>query len=200
MKDIIKKIIVCAIVILFAGIYSIVDINTPVYDKKIDNSEYDTCILSAGDTLTQSFVCEENQLDGVEVKIATEGNKQSVQMRYELRDAGNSVLRDGIISLEKQKNGKYFEFRFDTLSDCAGKEYSFSMELTECDEDTEISVYEVPCTAKDVQYTVNKESKEQTLALRTITHRFNLETFVVTIFFSVYVILFMRWLSKLFKG
>ena len=35
--------------------------------------------------------------------------------------------------------------------------------------------------------------------IRSLTHRFDLETFIVTLCFAAYIILFMRWLYKLFE-
>lgn len=35
--------------------------------------------------------------------------------------------------------------------------------------------------------------------MRSLTHRFDVETYIVTLCFAAYIILFMRWLYKLFK-
>lgn len=200
MKNKIRILIIAAVVIAFAGVYSVVDINTAIYNTKVDNSDYNTDVLKVGDSLVQTFTSTEEMLDGVEVKIAATENEETAKVSYQLTDSMNNVLAAGEKSLENLENGKFFEFRFDKLTGCKGKSYTFSMKLEQCDEETEISVYEVPQAAKGATVSVNEENRDGTLALRTITHRFHVETFVVTLFFAVYVILFMRWLAKLFKG
>jgi hypothetical protein len=62
-----------------------------------------------------------------------------------------------------------------------------------------VIVYDVPGAQDDSEFSVRGEKIDGTLALRTITHRFDVETFVVTAIFAVYVILFIRWLAKVFK-
>lgn len=37
------------------------------------------------------------------------------------------------------------------------------------------------------------------MVLRTVTHRFDIETFIVTAIFIIYVLGFVGWLSKVFK-
>lgn len=200
MKKNIKLVILAMIVIVFAGVYSIVDINNAIYDSKIDNGDYNARILNKGDNLVQTFVAGEDNLDGVEVKIAVSDNKETAEIGYQLQDDSGKILAKGETTLDNLKNGKFFEFRFDRLSGCKGKTYTFQMELEHCDADTDVSVYEVPSLLEGTSYTYNQEKQENTMALRVITHRFNIETFVVTMFFAVYVIVFMKWLAKLFKG
>ena len=60
-------------------------------------------------------------------------------------------------------------------------------------------VYAVPGADKEAPLTVKGEKGEGVLVLRTVTHRFDIETFVVTAVFIIYVFLFIRWLGRVFK-
>ena len=58
-------------------------------------------------------------------------------------------------------------------------------------------MYAVPGADKEAPiFEVKGEKAEGVMVLRTITHRFDIETFVVTAIFILYVIFFVRWLSK----
>ena len=65
--------------------------------------------------------------------------------------------------------------------------------------DAQIIVYAVPGADKEAPLEVKGEKAEGVMVLRTITHRFDIETFVVTAIFILYVIFFISWLSKVFK-
>lgn len=60
-------------------------------------------------------------------------------------------------------------------------------------------MYAVPGASKDSLLVVKGEKADGVMVLRTVTHRFDVETFIVTALFILYVIFFIRWLSKVFK-
>lgn len=74
MKSKIKWLIALIILVLLAGLYSVVDKKTPIYDTEIDNSEYFSVDLREGDRISQSFLAPEDTLDGVMIKMAAVGN------------------------------------------------------------------------------------------------------------------------------
>ena len=65
----------------------------------------------------------------------------------------------------------------------SAKDLYFQMEVKECDENSVVSVYYA----------------DEILVARTIRHGFDLETFIITACFAAYIVLFMKWLSKLFN-
>ena len=99
------------------------------------------------------------------------------------------------------KNSKFFELPFETVENC--KDTPF-----------ELSVYSnVPIgTATGVGFAYEKTKEEDTalrvageevengtLIMKTVTHRFDFETFFVFLAISLYVIIFMGFLYKIFK-
>lgn len=73
------------------------------------------------------------------------------------------------------------------------------MKAEQCEKDAQVIVYAVPGASEDAVLEVKGEQADGVMVLRTVTHRFDVETFVVTALFILYVILFIRWLSKVFK-
>ena len=57
----------------------------------------------------------------------------------------------------------------------------------------------MPGEAKDAAFIVKGEKVGGVMVLRTVTHRFDIETFIVTAIFIIYVLGFVGWLSKVFK-
>ena len=108
-------------------------------------------------------------------------------------------MASGSASLEKIKAGKFFGLKFHELTGCKGKRYTFELTAEQCEKDTQVMVYAVPGASEDLPLEVKGEKADGVMVLRTITHRFDIETFVVTAVFILYVIFFIRWLSKVFK-
>lgn len=197
MKSKIKWSVFICIMIALAGVYSVVDKNSAVYDMDVDKEEYMEVGLTERDTLKQTFVSEEDKLDGMNVKMSAAGNVKNVVVSYVLMNGKGRNLAEGKQTLDKLKPGKFFTFEFAPVMDCKGKEYLFELAVETCD--TEVLVYNVPGTMKQTSLSVRGEPVNGTLALRTVSHRFDIETFIVTLCFLLYVVLFMRWLARVFK-
>lgn len=199
MKSKIKWLIALIILVLLAGLYSVVDKKTPIYNTEIDNSEYFSVDLREGDRISQTFLATEDKLDGVMIKMAAAGNLDNIILEYNLFESGRESVLEGETSLGKLKSGRFFQIDFDQLTGCKNQRYEFQISVKECDENSSITLYYTGGKQENTEYMVGDTAVDGTLVLRTFTHRFDLETFVVTVCFLIYVILFMRWLSKLFK-
>lgn len=199
MKSRMKIIGVIIMLIVLAGIYSVVDKTNSIYNLDVDTSEYSSIILGKNEEICQSFFLKEKQLDGVAVKMSADGNADSVEMHYILKDEKGEVVAEGEKSLKELKAGKFFEFPFERVENTQGKQYTFCLEMKKADEGSGAVVFGVPEEGDDTECMIAGERYEQTIALRTITHRFDIETFIVTLSFGIYVILFMKWLTKMFK-
>lgn len=199
MKKKIKWAIAAVVLIALIGLYAIVDKNHSIYDTKVDNSQYAVYVLEEGDVIRQSFVSEEEVLDGINIKISAEGSTEDLRMGYVLTDSSGTVAAQGEKSLEDFRNGRFLKFEFDSLQDCQGGSYTFELTLKESSGESAVSVYVVPGAGEDTVCELKGETLDGTMALRTVTRRFDMETFVVTLCFLLYVVLFMRWLVRMFK-
>lgn len=199
MKRKIGWITFAVILVAFTCFYAVIDKNNGIYDQEIDSSNYISVELLKGETMSQSFVSEEEFLDGINVKMSVTGEATGKEVSYVLRDSSGQKVASGKESLEELQPGKYFVMKFDRISGCKGKEYILEFTVSKSVDEGAVIVYDVPGAQKGTEFIVKGEKTDGTLALRTITHRFDVETFVVTAVFAVYVILFIRWLGKVFK-
>ena len=131
--------------------------------------------------------------------MSVSGQADEKKISYVLKDEDDKKVASGSASLEKIKAGKFFTLKFDELTGCKGKTYTFELTAEQCEKDAQIIVYAVPGADKEAPLEVKGEKAVGVMVLRTITHRFDIETFVVTAIFILYVIFFIRWLSKVFK-
>ena len=182
MKKKLGWIIFAVVLIAFTCVYAIVDKNNAIYDRTVDTSKYVALGLEQGETVSQSFTSKEDKLDGINIKMSVSGQANEKKISYLLKDEDDKKVASGSVSLEKIKAGKFF-----------------TLTAEQCEKDAQIIVYAVPGADKEVPLEVKGEKAEGVMVLRTITHRFDIETFVVTAIFILYVILFIRWLSKVFK-
>ena len=199
MKKKLSWIILAVILIAFTCVYAIVDKNNAIYDRTVDTSKYVALGLEQGEMVSQCFTSKEDKLNGINVKMSVSGQANEKKISYVLKDENGKSVASGSTTLEKIKAGKFFTLKFDELTGCKGKRYTFELTAEQCEKDAQVIVYEVPGTDKEALLEVKGEKAEGVMVIRAITHRFDVETFVVTAIFILYVIFFIRWLSKVFK-
>ena len=86
MKSKIKVIVIGLIILCLAGVYAIIDKAVSIYDTSCDTSAFQSITLEQGKKLEQSFVCKENHMDGISLKVAADGvlDKSQVVMAYKI--------------------------------------------------------------------------------------------------------------------
>ena len=106
---------------------------------------------------------------------------------------------EGEINAKKALKSRFYELPFDTIENCNGKQYRLS--LTQNAEDNESAVqfsFEKQEESNTAFY-VDGEKIDGTMILKTLTDRFDLETFFVVMIFVIYIVAFMKLLYRLFK-
>lgn len=199
MKKKLSWIILVIVLIAFTGVYAIVDKNNEIYNRTVDTSKYVALGLEQGESVSQTFVSKEDKLDSINIKLSVSGQANEKRISYVLKDAKGASVASGSISIDKIKAGKFLNLKFDQLEGCKGKQYTFEMTVDQCEKDAQVMVYAVPGASKDAPLEVKGEKADGVMVLRTVTHRFDVETFVVTAMFLLYVVIFIRWLGKIFK-
>ena len=199
MKKKLTWVILIIVLIGFARVYAIVDKTYSVFDTQTDTSEYMQIGLAKNESVSQEFISEEDHLDGISLKMSVTGEVDIKEISYRVSDENGNTIARGKESLEGLNMGKYFPIKFDRIENCKEKKYIFECYVTECEDSGNIILYEVPGAADGTALTVKNQKYEGTLALRTISHGFDLETFIVTVCFILYVVLFVKWLAKVFK-
>ena len=135
MKAKIKIAILVLIIIVLSGVYSVIDKKVSIYDTKCDNSKYLKISLDEGNSVSQKFLCSEEKLDGMAMKIsvADESKKNQIELNYKLIDVEtNEIIEDEVVDLSELKSGKFFQTNFETINNCKDKEYLFVLQIKKC--------------------------------------------------------------------
>lgn len=201
MKRKIKIVVGIVLVLIFSFLYAHIAKLNNIYDKQIDNSKY----LGTGvikDSLEQEFVSKEDTLDGVSLKCQYQGDATGTSLQVEIIDCEtNKIVATSTLEAKDIKTGKFNIFKFDTIDGCKGKKYK--VRISEKNADFEASkgiglLYQ-PKTEKNIALKINGDKIQGTLIMKTVTNRFDMETFGVLLIFILYIYGFVTFLYKLFK-
>lgn len=202
MKAKIRIIIIGMVMLCLAGVYAVIDKNRSIYDTDCDASLFQGIFLEEKKEVVQRFVCEEDELDAIAFKIAADDqiDRKKIRLSYQLTEkASGKQAAKGETDLSRLKVGKFFSVRFPKVTGCQGKEYEFSVSLEERGGDGNVRLFYTPGRSEAAELFYEGDEIDGIGLFRTVTHRFDLETFVVTASFLIYIAVFMRWLYKLFK-
>ena len=200
-KNILYTILIWVVILVGAYMYAHIDKMHTLYDEDVDTSSYiATGDLSKG-VLEQTFLCEEDSLDGMSVKCQLFGDVTGIKLKYQLSEAGSDVvIAKGNMAAETIKNNQFTKFFFDEkVSECSNKQYVFKIMQENASEQQGVGFcYENQVEEKS-NLSISGEDTEGTLIAKTITKRFDLETFIVVVCFIAFIWAFFKVLYKLFK-
>lgn len=201
MKKVIKRGIGIFLAIIFAFLYSHVDNMTFLYNRDIDTSNYVSTGVMQNIQLSQNFVCEEEFLDGIQIKCSSVGNTENVNITYIIEEEKTKVkVAEGIIEGREIKNNKFNEITFSRIKNAEGKKYKITFKESGSDSINGVSFYFVENVDNNKTLILDGEKIDGfSLAARTISHRFDFETFGVVNIFLIYIVCFLKILYKLFK-
>ncbi|MDD3218362.1 MAG: hypothetical protein PHC41_06760 [Lachnospiraceae bacterium] len=202
MKKVLRYAVIVIIVVGFAFLYAHINKRIAIYDTSVENSRYGNMGEITTDLVVeQNFICERNVLDGVYVKIATFGNVLTSQYDFQILDGETQdVIREGVLDASQVQNGKFHTISFEKIEQTKDKEFIFRISSKDANNGNAITIYNVPKGEEDLTLTLNgEEFPTNTLALKTVSHMFDLETFFVVIFCAAYLIIFVKVLYKFFS-
>lgn len=200
MKKKIELIILLIIVVGGSFGYAHIDKGNIIYDKNYDDSEYTTVPTLSDGSLTQTFTAPEDKLDGVRAKMIITGDISNVTLQYTITELESGKAYTGSVPGTEIKNGKYYFFRTnEQISGCMGKEYTIEIKEQGATDTQGVGFYMTPTTNNGTSLDINGESREGTVIMRAVTHRFDIETFVVLLVCILFIGGFMRVLYGLFN-
>lgn len=188
-------------VLIFAYFYAHIDKNTYLYDRNTDSAELiGTGIPAAGEEITQSFTSVEDSIDGINLKATVIGDAGNVELEYSLLDeSGGEVVRTEIVPGSEIKSNKFNILKFQTLQDTKGKNYILRLSESGADDNAGISFYLSETESRQGTLKVRGQEVKGNLAVRALTHRFDLETFIVLLGILVFIAGFMNVLYRMFQ-
>lgn len=196
----IKRVIGICLLLALAFVYAHIAKANMIYDKSIDNSEYLNTGVVEG-IIEQSFVCTEDSLDGISAKCQLNGDTTGVSVKMRLYDNGTKKqVAESEVDAEKIKNGKFNEFSFDTVENTNGRSYTVTFQNmnTDVESGCGVSFSFQNDTEDGTKLIINENETQGTLILKTITNRFDIETYVVLLIMIAYIAGFLIFLNKLF--
>ena len=189
----IKKMAAVIILILIAFIYGHIHKTHAIYDRTVENDQY-IMLDGSQSQITQEFICEEDSLDGIQVKCQNLQEDPEAEIRVYLQDCENGgIVAKSVKKAGEIKTGKFNEFSFDTVSRCRGKAYKVVFEKDF------LALYAEKTSEEGTNLKINSEESEGTLILRTVTYRFDIETFCVFMLLVLYICVFFQFLNWLFS-
>lgn len=202
MKKKLKYVILAAVILVVSFLYAHVDKKVPVYDSAVDTSYYGNMgLLDAGYCVTQEFVCTKPVLDGISIKCGTIGDPSTIVYQYQITDAATGdVLREGTVEGSRVKNSRYYTIQFEQIKACKGKKLIFTFCSENASPEKALTIYNVPKGEENAKLCLNgEEFASNTLALRTVSHLFDFETFVSVAFCIAYLYIFIKILYRFFS-
>ena len=189
----IKKMAAVIILILIAFIYGHIHKTHAIYDRTVENDQY-IMLDGSRSQITQEFICEEDSLDGIQVKCQNLQEDPEAEIRVYLQDCENGgIVAKSVKKAGEIKTGKFNEFSFDTVSRCRGKAYKVVFEKDF------LALYAEKTSEEGTNLKINSEESEATLILKTVTYRFDIETFCVFLLLVLYICVFFQFLNWLFS-
>ena len=189
----IKKMAAVIILILIAFIYGHIHKTHAIYDRTVENDQY-IMLDGSQSQITQEFICEEDSLDGIQVKCQNLQEDPEAEIRVYLQDCENGgIVAKSVKKAGEIKTGKFNEFSFDTVSSCRGKAYKVVFEKDF------LALYAEKTSEEGTNLKINSEESEGTLILKTVTYRFDIETFCVFLLLVLYICVFFQFLNWLFS-
>lgn len=189
----IKKMAAVIILILIAFIYRHIHKTHAIYDRTVENDQY-IMLDGSQSQITQEFICEEDSLDGIQVKCQNLQEDPEAEIRVYLQDCENGgIVAKSVKKAGEIKTGKFNEFSFDTVSRCRGKAYKVVFEKDF------LALYAEKTSEEGTNLKINSEESEGTLILKTVTYRFDIETFCVFMLLVSYICVFFQFLNWLFS-
>ena len=189
----IKKMAAVIILILIALIYGHIHKTHAIYDRTVENDQY-IMLDGSQSQITQEFLCEEDSLDGIQVKCQNLQEDPEAEIRVYLQDCENGgIVAKSVKKAGEIKTGKFNEFSFDTVSRCRGKAYKVVFEKDF------LALYAEKTSEEGTNLKINSEESEGTLILKTVTYRFDIETFYVFLLLVLYICVFFQFLNWLFS-
>ena len=155
-----------------------------MYNVDIDPSDYVAIGMEENKIYEQTFICGEDKLDGINVKIATAGESlENVVLKYEIRNGQGEKVGAGEIQGNQIKNNKFNKLKIKRIEETKGKKFIIRTSVENIDSTNAVSLYQA----------------NNNLVMKYYVFRFDLETFVIGCSFCLYIFFFMKLLFKLFR-
>lgn len=198
-----KKMILCliiVIIIVLSYFYAHIDKNSYIYDRNADTGNFcGTGILEAGEEIRQTFIADEDTIDGINIKVDVSENVENIVLNCVLFDENLQEVSRVTIPANELENNKFNELEFPTVTETKGKQFTLVLSEENADGQNGVGFYYEPGSQGEQTLTIKDNETMGTMVTRIICHRFDVETFVVLLGTITFIVVFMKVLYRFFK-
>ncbi len=207
----IKGIGLILFVVILAVIYSYGNWPRAIYDTSIGSSTYETTeTLNNKSSVEQKFRCEDEGFSGVTIKLTKQGNNAIGDYQWVIEDVkSEKVIGKGVINEKSTENADFessniqkqgiVELDFPRVENSKGREYALKINALEVEDNHAIAIFITEKGEGESSLIVNGQEIEKASVIKLEYRRFNVETFVVFLAIVAYLLLFVKFMYKLFR-
>ena len=201
MKKKIPVIIGLIVVILFSTWYGFTDRTHKIYDNNVNTATYSSIgVIQADGEILQSFVCEENEIDGFYIKCDPSGDYSNTVVKLQVIDASTGkVISEGSDTGANILARKLHKFNIDPIKGYKGQTLTLSVTEEGSSDANGIILYCQPSNQSVGNFTVNGTVTNGVFVMKTFTSCFDIETFISVFVGVMFIWIFMWLLYRLFK-
>ena len=208
---IIKRIVFVILAVIVAALYSYGIWPRAIYNTDIGANSYEnTGALSEGAVLKQSFVCSDTGLCGFSIKLTKQDSQTIGTYKWVLTEAEtDKKVAEGKIDESSTENSKFVsssaqkrgnvEVKFSEIPESKDKEYILTVQGDSVEDNETMAVYITEKSEHSGELQLNGETLEKSSVIKLCYKRFNVETFIVFLVIVAYLVVFVKFMYKLFR-
>ena len=198
-----KKIIsflLIAIIIVLSYFYAHIDKNSYLYDRNADTGTFiATGVLENGEEIRQSFIADEDNIDGINIKVDIVGEVDNVVLNCVLLDEAMQELCYVNVVANELENNKFNKIEIPTITETKGRQFTLVLSEENSEGQNGIGFYYASETKDEGKWSIRGNENDGTMIARVICNRFDAETFGVLLGIIAFVVVFMRVLFRYFN-
>ena len=198
-----KKIILClmiVVVIVLSYFYAHIDKNSYLYDRNADTGTfYGTGVLEENEEIRQTFIANENTIDGINIKVDIYGIVDDVVLNCVLLDEDMREVSKINITANELEDNKFNKLELPEAAGTKGNQFTLVLSEENSDNQNGIGFYFEPGSSAEQKLSIKGNETDGNLVARSVCNRFDAETFIVLLGIIAFVAGFMKVLYKYFK-
>lgn len=201
MKKRLPIIIGLIIILIFSIWYGFTDKTHKIYDNNVNTAQYSGIgIIQEGGSVAQSFVCEENTLDGFYIKCDPMGDCADTVVELQVIDtATGKVISTGSDVGANVRERQLHKFSVEPITGYKGKTLTLVLTEEGSTDSSGVIIYYQPGGESIGNFSVNGNTTGGVLVMKTFNEGFDVETFVIVFLSIMFIWVFMWFLYRLFK-
>ncbi len=201
MKKRLPIIIGVIIVLVISLWYGFTDRTHKIYDNNVNTAQYTALSIPLeGESITQSFICEEDVLDGFYIKCNPSGSYEDVVVTVDVIDTASGEIIASTSEIGSSfKARKLHKFTIEPVE--GYKDCTLTLVITETGttESDGITIYYQPTDTSIGTFTVNQKAVSGVLVMKSYTECLDAATFIIVFISIMFIWGFMWFLYRLFK-